>query len=87
MSPRRIPNHPEFFTVAATPEQDVAVVMNYDAYVVKSITMSPEDARALGVEIIAAAARAELPPRQSRILRDPPDRDGMEYADKHDERL
>lgn len=81
----------EFFTVAATPDKEVAVVFHYGGHKSKSASLTPDQARDLGVQIIAAAARAELPPRENvhrlRFPTHPEDRSGPEWADEHDERL
>jgi len=81
----------EFFTTAATPDQEVAVVFHYGGHKSKSATMTPAQARDFGVQIIAAAARAELPPREHvnrlRFPTHPEDRSGPEWYDKHSEEL
>ena len=78
-------------TVAATPDKEVAVVMSYDEVKVSHVTLSPDAARQLGIDIIAAAARAELPPRlDQRFITNhslPQDRAHIRWADEHDERL
>ncbi len=74
-------------TVAATPDQEVAVVMHYDAIRVAHVSLTPDEARAHAADIIAAAGRAENP-RAARIIRTEPDyREGPEWFDKHNERL
>ncbi len=81
----------EFITVAATPDKEVAVVINYDGTKSKSLTLTPDHARDLAVQIIAAAARAELPPKidqrfpTTHML--PQDRASMRWAHEDDERL
>ena len=81
----------EFFTTAATPDGEVAIVFHYGGHKSKSTTMTPDQARDFAIQVIAAAARAELPPRlDTRTLRfptHPEDRTGPEWQDKHSEEL
>lgn len=74
-------------TVAATPDQEVAVVTHFEHVGVVHVNLTPEAARALAADITAAAGRAENP-RAARIIRTEPDyRDGPEWFDRHNERL
>lgn len=74
-------------TVAATPDQEVVVVMNYDEIRVAHVSLTPDAARALAADITAAAGRAENP-RATRIIRNEPDyREGPLWFDKHSEEL
>lgn len=78
----------EFFTTAATPDQEVAIVYHYGGHKSKSTTLTPDQARDLAIQVIAAAARAEQPPRpNTRALHHPEDRTGPEWMTQHDERL